>query len=109
MAIGRCPAGSAKTRSAILAVALAVASFAASLPSASARVSGHQNAASSPLVGLTSIAAAEPGLDCTPPGGTMSLALANEIRRGRLTLPPFPSARLPRDPTWRENPFRDVN
>src|SRR6266576_3075984 len=103
MAIGRFPARSAKTRSAILAVALTVASLAASHPSASARVSGQQNAASSPRAGLAWIAAAEPGLDCTPPGGTMSLALDNEIRRGRLTLPPFPSTRLPRDPTWREN------
>ncbi len=37
------------------------------------------------------------------------LETAGQIRRGRLKLGPFPIFRLPSNPTWRENPFRDVN
>jgi hypothetical protein len=53
-------------------------------------------------------AASEPGIDCTL-AGAPKLEAAEEIRRGRLTLNPFPAARLPANPTWRENPFRDVS
>jgi hypothetical protein len=57
---------------------------------------------------LAIAAASEPGADCTPFGGP-SLRMADELRDGRLKLSPFPSWRLPTNPTWRENPFRDVN
>ena len=57
---------------------------------------------------LATTAATEPGADCTPFGGP-PLAMADELRAGRLKLEPFPAWRLPKNPTWRENPFRDVN
>jgi hypothetical protein len=59
-------------------------------------------------VASTFAAISEPGPDCHPYGAP-PLNLADEIRRGRLTLRPFRSVLLPADPTWRENPFRDVN
>jgi hypothetical protein len=53
-------------------------------------------------------AADEPGVDCNL-AGAPKLEAAVQIRRGRLTLDPFPATRLPLNPTWREDPFRDVN
>jgi hypothetical protein len=50
----------------------------------------------------------EPGIDCNP-HGSPPREQAEEIRSGTLTLRPFRSIRFPRDPTWKEDPFRDVN
>ena len=55
-----------------------------------------------------SAATGEPGIDCMVPGAP-KISQALDIRRGRLKLGPFPTFRLPLNPTWRENPFRDVN
>jgi hypothetical protein len=53
-------------------------------------------------------AAAGPGIDCNVPGAPR-VTTAPDILGGRLKLGPFPTFRLPANPTWRENPFRDVN
>jgi hypothetical protein len=53
-------------------------------------------------------AAAGPGVDCYVPGQPR-VTTAPAILGGRLKLGPFPTFRLPANPTWRENPFRDVN
>jgi Heparinase II/III-like protein/Heparinase II/III N-terminus len=56
----------------------------------------------------STVAAREAGIDCAVPGEPR-LETAQQIRNGRLKLGPFPTFRLPANPTWRENPFRDVN
>ena len=53
-------------------------------------------------------AARQPGIDCAMPGEPR-LETAAQIRRGHLKLGPFPVFRLPVNPTWRENPYRDNN
>jgi hypothetical protein len=56
----------------------------------------------------TSAAARQAGIDCRIPGEPR-IDTAEQVRRGSLKLGPFPTFRLPANPTWRENPYRDVN
>jgi hypothetical protein len=48
------------------------------------------------------------GEDCPAPT-RRSIDRAREMRQGRLTLPPHPTVLMPANPTWAENPLRDVN
>jgi Heparinase II/III-like protein/Heparinase II/III N-terminus len=90
----------------ILAILIAAGTL-SSVPSASqARSANSARAATSTTLAATAVS--EPGVDCTPPGSP-PLSMARQMRNGILRLSPFPSWRLPRNPTWRENPFRDVN
>ena len=45
------------------------------------------------------------GIDCEAP--SRGRERAQELLAGRLILPPFKAVRMPRDPTWTENPLRD--
>jgi hypothetical protein len=42
-------------------------------------------------------------------GPSDSVAVANDLLRNRYTLGSFPTVTLPSNPTWRENPLRQVN
>jgi heparinase II/III-like protein len=84
------------------------ASEARSIPQAlSASQPGTESPASGAMPLLATTAASEPGVDCT--AGNLPLSMAREIRDGMLQLGPFRAWHLPQNPTWRENPFRDVN